>query len=88
MGRANWIELEPGRCDPGGLPDEGDIRVTEDGTRVSFSHIGGRNSGIKYEWFATWCEDWLMQVQVSEAYEDFAVSVAGGLRMNDIALAE
>lgn len=86
-GRSNWIELEPGACDPARLPDEGDIRTMEDGTRVSFSRIGGKNSEIKYNWFATWCEDGLVQVQVSEAYERFAEAAAEGFRMRNITLA-
>lgn len=88
MGRADWIELEPGRCDPDQLPDEGDIRTMKDGTRVSFSRIEDGNSGVEYDWFATWCEDGSVLVQVSYAYEDFAVAAAEGFRMRDIALAE
>lgn len=88
MDRANWIELEPGRCDPSDLPDEGDIRTMKDGTRVSFSRIGGGDSGIAFNWFATWCEDGLMRVQVSYAYEGFAVEAAEGFRLREIVLAE
>lgn len=86
--RANWIELEPGRCDPADLPDEGDIRTMDDGTRVSFSRIEDGNSRIEYDWFVTWCEDGLMLVQVSYAYEDFALAAAQGFRMRNITLAE
>lgn len=86
--RANTIELEPGRCDPADLPDEGDIRTMEDGTRVSFSRIGGPDSKIEHNWYAEWCEDGLMRVQLTYAYEDFAVAAAEGFRMRDITLAE
>ena len=88
MDRANWIELEPGRCDPADLPDEGDVRTMPDGTRVSFSRIGNGNSGIEYDWFAAWCEDGLMRVQVSHAYQDFVVAAAEGFRRRGIAVAE
>lgn len=88
MDRANWIELEPGQCDPSDVPDEGDIRTMKDGTRVSFSRIQDGDSGIEYDWFATWCEDGLIRVQVSNAYESFAVAAAEGFRMREIMLAE
>lgn len=84
----NGIELEPGECDPAKLPDEGDIRTMEDGTRVSFSRIGGAESKIDHNWYATWCEDGLMRVQVSYAYEDFAVASAESFRMREIVLAK
>jgi hypothetical protein len=84
MDRANWIELEPGRCNPASLPDDGDIRTMEDGTRVSFSRIVGGNA---YNWFATWCEDGLLRVQVSHAYKQSAVAAAEGFRLRDITLA-
>ena len=86
-GHANWIELEPGECDPGRLPDDGDVRTMGDGTRVSFSRIGGDESKIKHNWFAQWCEDGLIEVQVSEAYENFALAAADGFRIRDIVLA-
>lgn len=88
MDRANWIELEPGRCDPAQLPDEGDIRTMEDGTRVSFSRIGGADSKIEYNWYAEWCEDNLMRVQVTYAYKGFAESAAESFRLQDIVLAD
>lgn len=88
MGGANGIELEPGSCDPAQLPDEGDIRTMADGTRVSFSRIGGADSKIEYNWFASWCEDELMSVQVSYAYKDFAEAAAEGFRLEKIVLAD
>jgi hypothetical protein len=88
MDRANWIELEPGRCNPKDVPDEGDIRTMGDGTLVSFSRIEDGKSGIDYDWFATWCEDGSMHVQVSYAYEDFALAAAEGFRMRNIVLSE
>ena len=84
--RANWIELTPGKCDPTNLPDEGDIRTMGDGTRVSFSRIGGANSKRKYNWYAQWCEDGLMRLQVSNAYERFAESAAESFRLRNIVL--
>lgn len=86
--RANWIELSPGECDPARPPDEGDIRTMGDGTRVSFSRIGGAESKIDYNWYAEWCEDGLMRVQVSYAYKDFAEAAAENFRLRNIALAE
>jgi hypothetical protein len=88
MERANWIGLEPGACDPAALPDEGDIRTMEDGTRVSFSRIGGADSKIEYNWYAEWCEDELMRVQVTYAYKDFVESAAESFRLQDIVLAD
>jgi Tol biopolymer transport system component len=86
-GRANWIEIEPGRCDPERVPDEGDVRTMSDGTEVSFSRIQDGKSGVEYDWYASWCEDGLVSIQVSEAYEDFAVAAAEGFRLRDINLA-
>jgi hypothetical protein len=88
MGRADWIELEPGRCNQNALPDEGDIRTMSDGTKVSFSRIEDGASGIDYDWFATWCEDGLMMIQVSYAYKEFAEVAAESFRLSDIVLAE
>lgn len=85
--RANWIELSPGECDRMSLPDEGDIRTMEDGTRVSFSRIGGADSKIEYNWYVEWCEDGLMRVQVSYAYKDFAEAASENFRLRDIVLA-
>lgn len=87
-GRSDWIELTPGRCDAAELPDEGDIRTMEDGTRVSFSRIDYGNRDIEYNWFATWCEDGSMLIEVSEAYERFAVAAAEHFRLRDIVLAD
>lgn len=84
-GRANAIELEPGECNPEEIPDDGDIRTMPDGTRVSFSHI--ESGKIEYDWLATWCEDGLMRVQVSYAYEQFAEAAARGFRMREVVLA-
>jgi hypothetical protein len=86
-GRANWIELEPGGC-PANLPDEGDIRTMSDGTLVSFSRIGGPESKLDYNWYAEWCEDGLLRVQIEYAYQDFVEGAAEGFRMRDIVLAE
>ncbi|MGH2756671.1 MAG: hypothetical protein ACRDI3_02670 [Actinomycetota bacterium] len=86
--RANWIELSPGACDPARPPDEGDIRTMADGTRVSFSRIGGADSKIEYNWYAEWCEDGLMRVQVSYAYKDFAEAAAESFRLRAIVLAQ
>ena len=87
MDRANWIELEPGECDPAMLPDEGDIRTMPDGTSVSFSRLGGADSKIENNWTATWCEDGLVWVQVIEAYRDFAEAAAETFRLRDVVLA-
>lgn len=84
---ANWIELSPGECDPAKIPDEGDIRSMADGTRVSFSRIGGADSKIEYNWFAEWCEDGSMRVQIAYAYKDFVEAAAEGLRLRNIVLA-
>lgn len=88
MDRANWIEVEPGRCDPETVANDGDIRTMPDGTRVSFSQIGGGNNSYDYDWFASWCEDGLMRVQVEYAYENFAKAAAEGFRLRDVVLAD
>lgn len=88
MGRANWIELEPGRCDPQTVANDGDIRTMSDGTRVSFNQIGGGNNSYDYDWSASWCEDGLMRVQVEYAYENFAKAAAEGFRLRDVVLAD
>lgn len=88
QGRSNWIEMEPGPCSPDRLPDEADMRTMSDGTLVSFSRIGGENSKMKNSWFATWCEDGSVLVQVSQASKAFAEAAAEGFRMRDIALAD
>lgn len=82
-GRANWIEMAPGKCDPKQLPDDGDIRTMADGTRVSFSRVGTDTNN----WFAQWCEEGLVEVQVSQAFEDFALAAADDFRLRDIVLA-
>jgi Tol biopolymer transport system component len=82
------IEFEPGRCDPDDVPDEGDIRTMGDGTEVSFSRIEDGRSGIENDWFATWCEDGLMSIQVGYATENFAKSAAESPRARDILLAD
>jgi hypothetical protein len=81
-GNIHFIEFEPGRCDPDDIPDEGDIRSMDDGTRVSFS------VDIHGEWLATWCEDGLMEIQIDYATEDFAEAAAEGLRVREISLAD
>lgn len=57
-----------------------------DGTRVSFNRIYHENK-IEYNWFASWCEDGLMVVQVEYAYEGFARAAAERFRIRDIVLA-
>ncbi|MPZ92725.1 MAG: hypothetical protein GEU68_14080 [Actinobacteria bacterium] len=80
-GNTQFIEFEPGRCDPDDVPDEGDIRTMDDGTRVSFS------VDVHEQWLATWCEDGLMTIQIDYATEDFAEAAAEGLRVRGISLA-
>lgn len=87
MDRSNWVQFEPGKCDSEKIPDEGDIRTMTDGTKVSFSQLGGGNNSYKYDWGVTWCEDGLVTVQVDYAYKRFAEAVAEGLRLRDIVLA-
>jgi hypothetical protein len=88
QGRWNWIEMKPGPCSPDNLPDEEDMRTMSDGTVVSFSRTGGANSKVKNNWFATWCEDHSVLIQVSEASRAFAEGAAEGLRMRGIDLAD
>ncbi|HEX2296422.1 MAG TPA: hypothetical protein VHN37_14090 [Actinomycetota bacterium] len=88
MDRANWVEFEPGKCDPGKIPDEGDVRTTSDGTRVSFSQLGNGDNSFDYDWLVTWCEDGLMTVQIDHAYKQFAEAAAEGLRLRDVVLTE
>jgi hypothetical protein len=87
MDRANWIELVSGECDPEKIASDGDIRIMPDGTRVSFNRLEDGNSGIEHDWFASWCEDGLMRVQVEYGYKDFAQAAAEGFRLRDIVLA-
>ena len=87
MDRANWIGLEPGRCDPETVANDGNIRTMADGTRVSFNRIAGGNTKYEYNWFASWCEDGLVRIQVEYAYEEFAKAAAEGFRLRDIVLA-
>lgn len=86
--RANWVELEPGECDPEKVANDGDIRIMPDGTRVSFNQIGGGNNSYEYDWFVSWCEDGLMGVQVAYAYKDFAQAAAEDFRLRNIVLAD
>jgi hypothetical protein len=88
------IRFKPGRCDPE-KPPEGDIRTMDDRTKVSFSRIGHKpgqvedsDSGNEDDWFADWCEDGLMRIQVGYATQDFAEAAAEGLRATGTVLAE
>lgn len=85
MERDNWIQLTPGECDPQTYASHGDIKITSDGTRVSFSRVQNPNS--KADWFVSWCEDGLMRIQVEYAYEEFAKAAAENLRVRNIVLA-
>jgi hypothetical protein len=59
----------------------------DDGTKVSFSRIEDGRSGIENDWFADWCEDGLMRIQVGYSNQDFATAAAAGLRARGISLA-
>lgn len=88
MDRANWIQLQPGKCEPQTYVSDGDIEIMPDGTRVSFNRLEDGNSKIDYDWFVSWCEDEQMRVQVEYAYEDFAKAAAESFRLRDIVLAQ
>jgi hypothetical protein len=88
MDRANWIQLQPGKCNPDNYASDGHIRIMPDGTRVSFNQLEDGNSKIEYDWFVSWCEDGLMRVQVEYAYEEFAKTAAASFRLREIVLAQ
>lgn len=87
-GPSNWIEIEPGRCDPQDLPRDGDARTMPDGTVVSFGRIADGAFERGDDWFVTWCEDGSATIQVSFAYEGFAEAAARGFRLREVVLAE
>lgn len=79
-GGSPFIRLFPGPCEPD--PGEGEeSRTMPDGTMATFSHIGK-------DWFADWCEDGSMRIQVDYATREYAEAAAVRLRVRNVRLAD
>lgn len=72
-----FIILTPGACDPDQPASNEELRVTADGQVVSFSRIGRI-------WYADWCEDGRMKVQVESPDRGYVEAAAEGLRVRRI----
>ena len=76
-----FITLTPIRCVPDEPPSGEDVRVMEDGQLVSFARIGKT-------WYANWCEEREMMIQVQSPDREYVEAAAEGLRVRDVSLAE
>jgi hypothetical protein len=75
-----FIRFFPGPCQPD--PAEGEESTTlPDGVTVSFSRIGK-------DWFADWCEDGTIRIQVNYATREYAEAAARDLRVRKVRLAD
>lgn len=68
-------------CDPDRPPSDENVRVMDDGQRVSFARIGR----IRY---ADWCEDELFYIQIQSTDEAYVQAAAQGLRVRNVSLSD
>ena len=80
-GLSPFITLTPMRCDPDNPASDEDVRVMDDGQRVSFSRIGKT-------WYADWCEDGAMFIQVESPDQDYVKAAAQGLRVRNVSVSQ
>jgi len=76
-----FITITPRKCDPKRPPSDEDIRIMEHGQRVSFSRIAGHG------WYADWCGDGVMFIQVESPDRQYVEAAAQGLRVRDVSIA-
>lgn len=76
-----FITLTPMTCDPDQPPNDENVRVMDDGQRVSFARIGRI-------WYADWCEDELIYIQIQSTDEAYVQAAAQGLRVRNVSLSD
>jgi hypothetical protein len=76
-----FITLTPLECDPNEPPSNEEVRVMEDGQKVSFARSAKT-------WSADWCEDGKMLVMVESPDQAYVEAAAEGLRVRNVSLGD